>query len=186
MICANCQREIAENSRFCYHCGTPQAASAAAASYVDPGVRRLRRSSTDKVFGGVCGGFAEYFDMDPVLVRVIWAIVAITTGVGLILYLICWIVMDQAPEGVTSRTSAPLVASAAPTRRLRRSAVNAKWAGVCGGIAEHLGMDPTVVRLVWVILSVVPGAIIGGLIVYLLAWLVMPPPETNAVQPVHS
>jgi phage shock protein PspC (stress-responsive transcriptional regulator) len=69
-----------------------------------------------------------------------------------------------------------MVAPAA-TKRLRRSATDKKWAGVCGGIAAYLGVDSTVVRLVWVILSIFPGSIIGGFIVYLVMWMVMPPPE---------
>ncbi len=48
--------------------------------------------------------------------------------------------------------------------------------GVCGGIAEWLGWDPTVVRIVYVIVSVVSIAF-PGILVYLVLWLIMPPPE---------
>ena len=69
------------------------------------------------------------------------------------------------------------------TRLLTRSSANAKVAGVCGGLGEYFGVDPTFVRLVWVGLSIFPGGIIGGLIAYLVAWLVVPlsAPNTNLV-----
>jgi phage shock protein C len=59
-------------------------------------------------------------------------------------------------------------------KKLTRSAADSKIAGVCGGIAEYLDVDPTVVRLVWVALSVVPGGFVGGLLAYLLAWIIIP------------
>jgi len=184
MNCVSCQRDIADQSKFCYFCGAAQPTVATgAASYVDPGARRLRRSVNDKVFGGVCGGFGEYFDVDPVIIRVVWAVLAFTTGIGFVVYLICWVVIDQVPGGPPVQAAAPAMGPDTRTRRLRRSAVNAKWAGVCGGIAEHLGVDPTLVRLVWVILSIVPGAIVGGLIAYLIAWMVMPAPDYSAQNP---
>ena len=55
-----------------------------------------------------------------------------------------------------------------------RSATDYKIAGVCGGIAEYLDIDSTVVRLVWVILSIVPGGVVGGVVAYLLAWIIIP------------
>jgi len=190
MICVGCQREIADRSNFCYFCGARQSASmpqaAAASAYTDSGARRVRRSATDKVFGGVCGGLGEYFDMDPVILRVIWGVSVFAGGVGILAYIVCWVVIDQAPEGASPLQAAPGMAGTQGGRRLRRSA-NAKWAGVCAGIAEYQGVDPTVVRLIWVVLSVLPGAIVGGLVAYLIAWMVMPPPDSaaqNSGQPV--
>jgi phage shock protein C len=59
-------------------------------------------------------------------------------------------------------------------KQLTLSATDKKIAGVCGGIAEYLDVDPTIVRLIWVALSVVPGGFIGGAIAYLLAWIIIP------------
>src|SRR5262245_63823146 len=59
-------------------------------------------------------------------------------------------------------------------KRLTRSRDNAKIAGVCAGLAEYLDVDPTFVRVIWIALSIVPGALIGGVIAYLLAWMVIP------------
>ena len=59
--------------------------------------RRLYRSRTDSVIGGVAGGVAEYLDVDPSIVRIVWAVLAIVTGgIFLVLYIVMWIVV---PEG---------------------------------------------------------------------------------------
>ena len=59
-------------------------------------------------------------------------------------------------------------------RRLTRSTTDKQIAGVCGGIAEYFDVDATPIRLLWVILSIFAGAVVGGVIAYLLAWLVIP------------
>ena len=57
--------------------------------------KRLMRSN-DRVFAGVCGGLAEYFDFDPVLVRVAYAFLTLFTAFsGLIFYIVLWIVMPE-------------------------------------------------------------------------------------------
>ncbi|MFC4526526.1 PspC domain-containing protein [Dyella halodurans] len=56
-------------------------------------------------------------------------------------------------------------------KRLYRSRSDRKIAGVCGGIAEHFGWDPTLVRLGWVLLTLMGGS---GILIYLILWLVMP------------
>jgi len=68
--------------------------------------RRLRRSSRDKKIGGVCGGFGDYFNVDPTLVRVLWILAALLGGTGFILYLILWVVMplDGDPDLAPPRT----------------------------------------------------------------------------------
>src|SRR5437660_10226529 len=58
-------------------------------------------------------------------------------------------------------------------RRLMRRSAAGRVAGVCAGIAEYLDTDVTLVRLAWVVLSIVPGAFLGGLLAYLAAWIVM-------------
>jgi phage shock protein C len=58
---------------------------------------RLMRSRDDRIIGGVCGGLAQYFNVDPVIVRVIMAVIAIMGGTGILLYLILWAVVPLAP-----------------------------------------------------------------------------------------
>lgn len=58
--------------------------------------KRLRRSSTDSIIAGVCGGIAEYFDIDPVAVRVAYVLLTLFTAFsGVLAYIILWIVMPQ-------------------------------------------------------------------------------------------
>lgn len=61
--------------------------------------RRLYRSHTDSVVSGVAGGVAEYLDVDPAIVRVLWALLALVTGgVFLVLYIVMWVVVPYRPE----------------------------------------------------------------------------------------
>ena len=55
--------------------------------------RRLYRNPNDKMLGGVCGGIASYFDIDAVLVRLVFAIMFFTAGVGLLAYILAWIII---------------------------------------------------------------------------------------------
>ncbi len=68
-------------------------------------------------------------------------------------------------------------------KRLYRSRRERMIAGVCGGLAEYFGVDPTAVRVAWVILSIVPGTIIGGIIVYVALWLIVPEEAVAASAP---
>lgn len=56
-------------------------------------------------------------------------------------------------------------------KKLYRSGRNKVVAGICGGLAEYLGVDPTVIRLIWLLSFVIGGA---GFVAYLFAWLIMP------------
>ena len=57
--------------------------------------KRLCRSSSQKMVAGVCGGVAEYLGWDATIVRVIWVILTLAGGSGLLLYLILWLLMPQ-------------------------------------------------------------------------------------------
>jgi phage shock protein PspC (stress-responsive transcriptional regulator) len=58
---------------------------------------KLYRSRRTRVFGGVAGGLAQYFNLDPIIIRIIFVVVTIMHGVGLILYIILWIVVPEEP-----------------------------------------------------------------------------------------
>jgi phage shock protein PspC (stress-responsive transcriptional regulator) len=58
---------------------------------------RLYRSKTSRVIGGVCGGLAEYFDVDPIIIRVLFLIIAFAGGGGVLVYLILWIAIPEKP-----------------------------------------------------------------------------------------
>jgi phage shock protein PspC (stress-responsive transcriptional regulator) len=60
-------------------------------------VKKLYRSTKDKVLGGVCGGLGNYLKIDPVLLRVLWAVFFFIGGMGLLAYIIAWIIMPEEP-----------------------------------------------------------------------------------------
>jgi phage shock protein C len=100
MICQNCQKDIASGSKFCYNCGArqPETPSVAAPPPAYQGRKRLVRSTNDRKIAGVCAGLADYFDIDPIIVRVLWVLAFFCAGTGLLAYIILWIVV---PEGMT-------------------------------------------------------------------------------------
>jgi phage shock protein C len=69
---------------------------------------RLYRSSTDKYIGGVCGGLAEHFRIDPSIIRVLAVLLTLGTGIGLILYIVMWIVVPQRPYGEVAASDKPI------------------------------------------------------------------------------
>jgi len=60
-------------------------------------VKKLYRSRANKMLGGVCGGLAEYFDIDPSLVRLITIAIMFIPGAGFLAYLIAWLVIPLNP-----------------------------------------------------------------------------------------
>ena len=61
--------------------------------------KRLYRSIKDRKIAGVCGGMAEYFDVDPTVVRLLWAL-SLILGIfpSIIAYIICWVVIPEKPN----------------------------------------------------------------------------------------
>lgn len=68
-----------------------------------PEMRRIYRSRTDRMIGGVAGGMASYLGIDPILSRLIW-VALLFSGVGFLLYIVAWIIIPEAPEGVQLAT----------------------------------------------------------------------------------
>ena len=60
-------------------------------------VRRLYRSRTDRKIAGICGGLANYFDIDPVIVRLAWVLLFFLGGSGIFLYIVAWIIIPLEP-----------------------------------------------------------------------------------------
>ena len=143
-------------------------------------IRRLTRSRANGNIAGVCAGMAEYFEIDVVVVRVAWVVFSIIPGAiigGVLAYLAAWLIIPESADA----------ASVPVGRRLTRSTTDKRIAGVCGGLAEYFAVDPTVVRLVWVIVSILGCAVIGGVIAYALAWLIIPQsPSVTMSTPVQA
>ncbi len=91
MYCTNCGVELREDDRFCSRCGV-----ATAKGEVTAPPRILMLDKRRKKIAGVCAGFARYFDVDVVLMRVIWLAVALCTcGFGLFAYIAAWIIVPS-------------------------------------------------------------------------------------------
>ena len=78
----------------------------------DPEPRRLERDTSNQIIAGVASGVANYFNLDPTIVRVLWVATILFGGFGVIVYIIMWIVVPEA--GNTSATDAPAERGAAP------------------------------------------------------------------------
>ncbi|MDI6779916.1 MAG: PspC domain-containing protein [Bacteroidota bacterium] len=220
-------------------------------------VKRLYRSTENKIIGGVCGGFAEYLNVDPVIIRILWVIMIFIGGTGILLYLIAWILMplNTNPSVIQPRKSSAQIwgallivigglflmsnlnlfpifdwfewwdifswgtmvsliiiaigvllifnhfkisresqlvpsdnsheVNAKPeqpytSKILRRSVRDKKLAGVCGGLAEYLDIDSTIMRLIFILLTL--GSFGLGLFLYIVLAIVMPQGKLTSAQ----
>jgi phage shock protein C len=115
MYCTNCGTRLDDSARFCVTCGKPVGharaaepemrpaeAFGAAGTLPPPGaphaaeVKKLRRIMERKKIAGVCAGFAEYFAMDVILMRLIWiGLLLVPPHLGLFGYIVSWIVLPK-------------------------------------------------------------------------------------------
>ena len=97
MYCSSCGIEVSDSFRFCPQCGTATARNSFTSTTGIP-TRTLSRPRDDRKIAGVCSGIARYLGVDVTLVRILTVVLAIwPPAVGLIVYLVCWIVMPQEP-----------------------------------------------------------------------------------------
>src|SRR5229473_2595560 len=95
MYCNACGKTIAEDGRFCSHCGNVVG--------IPPTPKKLMRSRADRKIGGVCAGLAQYLDLDISLVRILWFFITLACGVlpGIVAYVLPW----NACAAMTPRSS---------------------------------------------------------------------------------
>lgn len=168
MTCAKCQREIEAESSYCRACGTAVRST--------DSTRRFVRLPAEGKLAGVCSGLAAYFDADVTIVRLVWITLSIIPGVligGLVAYIAAWILTPVAR---------PQEQAVPKGKRLTRSETDKQIAGVCGGLSEYFGLDSTIIRLAAVVIAIYPGAVIGGIVAYLIAWFIMPK-ASGSLQP---
>ena len=95
MFCTSCGTQLDDSARFCTSCGKPVGSIEAPPGPVVPR-RRLRRIMSQKKIAGVCAGFAEYFDTDITLMRVIWvALLLLPPQIGFFAYIVCMFVLPK-------------------------------------------------------------------------------------------
>jgi len=95
MYCTRCGVQLADSAQFCTSCGKPvSGVTGAPGPESDFPRRRLHRIREGKKVAGVCAGFAEYFEMDVTIMRLIWiALALLPPSVGVIAYIVAWIAM---------------------------------------------------------------------------------------------
>ncbi len=126
--------------------------------------KKLKKSSADKIFAGVCGGIGEYFNIDSAIIRIIWAIATLFYGTGLIIYIIFALCLpkDDQIEKVNIRRN---------KKKFQKSSSDKVFAGVCGGIAEYFNINSFWIRLIWFLICWFKGI---GILIYLVFALIMP------------
>ena len=125
--------------------------------------KRIYRNTSDKVIAGVASGLANYFSVDPIIFRLIF-IVSLFTGFGLIAYLIFWIGIPANDSGKINEN-----------KRLYRDGDNEILGGVAYGLGNYFGIDPAIVRVLF-ILSIFIGGF--GILAYLILWVSIPEAKT--------
>jgi phage shock protein PspC (stress-responsive transcriptional regulator) len=127
----------------------------------------IRKSSKHALVGGVCAGYAISEKVPLALVRLVVLLVILATGVfiGGIAYLAAWILMPGAETGPVGWDHLE------ENNQFYRDSSNKVIAGVCGAFARYFKADPTLVRVIFILLLLVGGV---GLLTYLVAWVAIP------------
>ena len=153
--------------------------------------KRLYRDEQNKVLGGVCSGIANYFSLDPLVIRILWILLP---GANLLAYLILWIAVP----------SSSVKEVGGVRKRLFRDIDHKIIGGVCAGLAKYFGVKVSIIRILFLIPTIVlifnwnhfhlfqfwefddfsnfmgltfsPGAVF----VYIVLWLVLPEARTSA------
>ena len=127
--------------------------------------------SPEKKLCGVCGGIADYFNLDPTLIRVIVVEIALFTAVlpALLAYFIVALIIPQpTPEYEQMFRNTAKRVYKSPEKKI---------AGVCGGIADYFNIDPTIVRLLFFLLVLLFG---NGIATYIVCAIIFPPAPQQA------
>jgi phage shock protein PspC (stress-responsive transcriptional regulator) len=130
-------------------------------SYQSVSQRKFMRDQKRKILGGVCAGLGHYFNVDPVWIRLLFALLTAGWGFGILVYLVMWIVVPGSYE-----LEEPEV-----TKKLFRDNERKVLGGVSGGLAAYFGVDIVIVRLLFVVTTIFGGL---GLVAYIVLWIVLP------------
>ncbi len=137
-------------------------AERARSEYAQAAAKNLHRDQKRKILGGVCAGLGYYFNIDPVWVRLFFALLTFAWGFGLLVYVIMWIAIPGSYTLEEETTS---------NRKLFRDRERKVIGGVAGGLSAYFGIDVVVVRILFVVLGIFGGF---GLIAYIVLWIATP------------
>lgn len=129
--------------------------------FTPPVAKQLYRDQVRKILGGVCAGMGNYFNVDPVWIRLLFALLTAGWGFGLLVYLVMWIIVPGSYE-----LDEPQI-----TKKLYRDNEKKVLGGVSGGLAAYFGIDIVIIRLLFVITAIFGGL---GLVAYIVLWVVLP------------
>jgi phage shock protein PspC (stress-responsive transcriptional regulator) len=115
----------------------------------------------------VCAGLGEYFELDPVFLRLFFLFSVLFGGLGLLAYVMLWILMPLR-EGAQH--------GGGGGKRLRLSATERMIGGVCGGLGELFELDPILFRAAFLVLAFLGGL---GILLYAVLWLLVPGPAAR-------
>lgn len=113
----------------------------------------LARSRNERLVGGVCGGLAAHFNIDPTIIRIAFILITLAWGTGLLVYLLLWALLPE------SDSNTPVI-----RRRLYRNPKQKVVGGVCSGIAAYANVDPIVPRIIFAapLLGIIFFSILGN------------------------
>lgn len=147
--------------------------------------KQLFRDENNKRLGGVCSGIANFFGIDPTIVRLITLILFFTYGIGVVAYIIMWIAVPSSSVQVIGSSH----------KKLFRDISNKTIGGVCAGLASYFEVSIWVPKVVFILgafltipLSTIFDGHFGGfffpgvngffIMVYIILWIVVPPAVT--------
>jgi len=107
---------------------------------------KLFRSRTQRMIAGVCGGLAEYFDIDPTLVRLIAVALTLAGGSGILAYFIFWLVVPQKPLNLASVDNPTMASSSA-----ENEAVESEESNEASSAALFIGIILTVMGFLFLV-----------------------------------
>jgi phage shock protein PspC (stress-responsive transcriptional regulator) len=126
--------------------------------------KRLNRDTSDKVIAGVASGISNYFQVDPIIIRIIFLASLFVGGFGFFAYIICWI-------GIPAKDGSDQTI----TKRYYRDIDDKVIGGVAMGIAKYLSVDVSIIRILFIV-SIFFGGF--GIIVYFILWFITPEART--------
>ncbi len=128
-------------------------------------MKKLFRDRFDKKIAGVCGGLGQFLKIDPTIIRLLVIFLCVITAFlpFLITYLIAALFIPLGPK-----TYIELHA-----KKLYRSRTNRKISGICGGLGEMLGIDPTIIRLITIAAMFLTG-LLPVMIAYFIGSIIIP------------
>src|SRR5690606_15920718 len=127
--------------------------------------KSLQRDMKRKIMGGVCAGLGNYFNVDPVWIRLLFALLIIFTGVFLVVYIILWIAVPASWDLEEPKTG----------KKMFRDPERKVLGGVAAGVAAYFGIDISFVRILFIV-SLFLGAV--GFFVYIALWVILPEAHT--------